>query len=206
MSDIPLILFAKIPIAGNVKTRLTPDLSMQQAAEVAKVLLSETLALATEHWPGKVILAVWPDVNDSFIQQQLNRYEVDHINQVDGDLGRKMFSAMEAVGYPCAVMGCDVPHVPSGNLLMAHSELDRGQDVLGPTDDGGYYLLGLQQSQEMLFSNQTWGQESVLEDSLEKAKKVNLSFTYLENEFDIDTYTDLVNASKTLKILGKFLK
>lgn len=206
MFNIPLILFAKSPEVGKVKTRLTPNLNMQQAAGVAKVMLDETLKLATQTWPGKVVLAVWPNLESHFIQKMLSRYNIDSIVQVKGDLGKKMFVAMEQNGYPCAVMGCDVPHCPEKNLLNAYQELSNGKNVIGPTLDGGYYLLGLQQSNSILFDNTQWGGEDVLRVSMETAQLENITFSQLETLSDIDTYADLIKASETLVELKTFLK
>lgn len=205
MSDIPLILFAKVPRAGKVKTRLMPELSYETAADVACVLLNESLKLATEHWQGKVILALWPDVQDEFIQAQIKQYNVETQLQVPGDLGTKMLAAMQSVSYPCAVMGCDAPHLSGDVLQQAHALLVKGESVLGPTHDGGYYLMGLQKSQPTLFSNQVWGGMTVLETSVEKAKEQHFSFSLLETVSDIDTYEDLLQASKKLPILKQFL-
>ena len=154
-----------------MKTRLSPELSPIESAEVAKVLLEETLKLTTKSWPSKVVLAVWPNLQNDFIQTMLFKYPVDSIIQVEGDLGEKMFAAMQSSEYPCAVMGCDVPHLPVEYLKKAYKELEQGQNVIGPTDDGGYYFLGLQQTNTTLFSDQDWGREKVLQNSLEKAKQ-----------------------------------
>ncbi len=203
--DIPLILFAKAPVAGKVKTRLTPDLSYEQASEVAKHLLEESLKLATKAWPGKVVLAVWPDAKNSFIQTQLSVFQVDHLVQVQGSLGVKMLSAMQQCGFPCAVMGCDVPHCEPVVLQKAYDALCRGENTLGPTRDGGYYLLGLQQAELALFENKNWGESSVLNDSVANAEQEKIKFTFLEQLSDIDHYDDLLNASQEMSSLKQFL-
>ena len=204
-TDIPLILFAKVPEIGKVKTRLTPDMSLTEATEVAKVLLDESLSLA-KVWPGNVVLAVWPNLENHFIQKMSSRYHVDTIQQVKGDLGQKMFVAMETVGYPSAVMGCDAPHCSQQNLLTAYEKLSTGENVIGPTFDGGYYLLGLQHSIPELFKRTRWGGHEVLTKSLSNAKNQGLSFSFLEKISDIDTYEDLVEASKKLDVLKSFVK
>jgi rSAM/selenodomain-associated transferase 1 len=206
MSEIPLILFAKAPIPGQVKTRLTPELTMEQAAEVAKVLLEETLKLTTRVWPSEVVLAVWPNLDDEFIQLMISRYKVGSIVQVDGDLGRKMFSAMEVSNYPCAVMGCDVPHCSEKILLEAYQRLSNKENIIGPTMDGGYYMLGLQESNLAIFENAQWGGEDVFNASMENACVEKIYFSKLEVLFDIDTYSDLRKASESLLILSPFLK
>ncbi len=206
MSDYPLILFAKVPQAGKVKTRLSPELSINEAADVAKALLTETLQLASNHWSGKVVLAIWPDTKDVFIQSLIEQFELEVIVQSEGDLGTKMFNAMEQVGYPCAVMGCDVPHLGEAELYKAHDLLVKHQNIIGPTKDGGYYLLGLQSGQPELFTKKLWGGDTVLEASLEIAEQKNFQFHQLDMMIDIDHYADLVKASAVLKSLQRFLK
>ena len=206
MSGIPLILFAKVPQAGKVKTRLLPELSSEQAMGVARVLLLETLKLTTENWPGKIILALWPNVEDVFIQECLDQYNVDVVTQSPGDLGEKMFNAMEFAGYPCAVMGCDVPHLCEAELVKAYDFLEQGKHVLGPTYDGGYYLMGLQAGRSSLFEKQSWGDVTVLEASLTTALREKFEFQQLATMTDIDHYSDLVQASAKLESLQFFVK
>ena len=205
MSDYPLILFAKVPYSGKVKTRLSPELSLKEAAEVAKVLLTETLQLTLEHWPGKVVLAVWPDAKDTFIQSLIEQFEIELIIQSAGDLGMKMFNAMEQVGYPCAVMGCDVPHLATQELHKAHALLVKKDNIIGPTEDGGYYLLGLQSRQPELFKKQAWGATTVLESSLRVAAQQHFQLNQLVTMVDIDHYVDLVKASSELESLKRFI-
>jgi len=205
MSDIPLILFAKVPKAGKVKTRLTPQLSFEQAKKVAEILLIKTLQLATKYWSGKVILAVWPNDQDEFIQKLQSQFMIELMVQVEGDLGQKMQTAMQSVGYPCAVLGCDVPHLPELQLIKAHDNLLSGKDVIGPTNDGGYYLLGLQESTPSLFIKQDWGNDSVLQQSYVIAKQRQIDFSILSAISDIDTYEDLKMASQTISQLRKFI-
>lgn len=206
MNDYPLILFAKVPEPGKVKTRLTPDLSFAEAAELAKVLLVETLELTRKHWSGKLVLAVWPNVKDDYIQnvyEQFNNIEL--IAQSSGDLGAKMLNAMEQVGYPCAVMGCDVPHLEGVVLEQAYERLAKGENIIGPTEDGGYYLLGLQSNRPELFAKQAWGETSVLGASFRVARQHNFQFSELATMVDIDHYADLAQASQKLKSLRRFI-
>lgn len=204
-SEIPLILFAKQPVAGLVKTRMQPDLTEQESARLAEVLLEESIILATRCWPGKVLLAVWPDLEHDFIRQQFTNYDLEAMIQAKGNLGVKMATAMSQVGYPCAVMGCDVPHCSAQTLLQAHRLIQEGKNVIGPTLDGGYYFLGLQSAQKALFNLQQWGDITVLEQTEAIANQHNIVLTKLDAMQDIDTYQDLKLASKQLETLKDFL-
>jgi len=205
-TDIPLLLFAKAPIAGKVKTRLVPDCSPQQAAEIAKILLDEAARVASEYWPGQVKLAVWLDQDDAYIQSVAHRYSLQIVAQPAGHLGEKMHGCFEAFGYPAAIMGCDAPHVLGTTLLDTHRNLSDGQSVLAPSDDGGYYLIGLSESSPTLFNGIRWGGETVLKDTLQKAEQQPARIELLPSLNDIDTWQDVLAVVDQLPRLAAFLQ
>ena len=206
MSNIPLILFAKAPIAGRVKTRLQSHCSPQQASEIAEILLEQSIIKTTQTWPGEVSLSVWLDHEHSVIQRLQESYRIKLVQQCAGDLGAKMHDALERFGYPAAVMGCDVPHIPNENLIRAHECLIRGDSVIGPSDDGGYYLLGLNRPQEKLFLDMEWGVSSVLENTLHRADAVGHTLSHLDALNDIDEWNDLLQAAQHLPLLMDYLQ
>ena len=203
---IPLILFAKAPVEGKVKTRLMSKLTALQAAQVAEVLLEETIKLACNVWRGRVILAVWPNITHSFISQMSEKYDIDCVPQAEGDLGEKMYRAMEVHGYPCVVMGCDVPHCKPKTLQLAYQALERSGNVIGLAEDGGYYLLGLQSPCPALFRAIEWGGDSVSEATLAIAKQENVELQRLELLNDVDEYDDLVKVSSQIPALARLLR
>lgn len=204
-ADIPLILFAKAPVEGKVKTRLVPALTVSQATRVAEVLLEETIKLVSNAWQGRIILAIWPDVNHPFVQCLLEKYPVECVVQGEGDLGEKMYHAMEAQGYPCVVMGCDVPHCEPVVLDDVYQALQDSKDVIGLTDDGGYYLLGLQSSCSALFQSIEWGADTVSKVTLAIAEQEKITFKQMKVLNDIDEHEDLVAASSQLPALARLL-
>ncbi len=203
--DIPLFLFAKAPIAGKVKTRLQSHCSAERASEIAKVLLEESIIKAKQHWPGKVYLSVALDIEHPFLKAMLVKYSIELVLQHDGDLGSKMHQTFESFGYPSAIMGCDAPHILASDLQSAYEFLAQGDSVLGPSDDGGYYLIGLNGSSEELFINQSWGTDSVLSATLEVAKKQKIDFQMLQSLNDVDEWQDLVVASEQILSLKAFI-
>lgn len=205
-AEIPLILFAKAPVAGKVKTRLTPPLTPENAVRVAEILLEESIKLAIKAWEGRVVLAIWPDASHPFIQKLLKKYQIELMVQGEGNLGEKMHQAMQAQGYPCVVMGCDVPHCPSKELKLAYQTMAAGQDVIGLTEDGGYYLLGLQKPCSSLFQAIVWGGKTVAEVTLQAAKRESVLFKKLGPLNDIDEYADLIAASMQIPALAQFVK
>lgn len=200
-----LILFAKAPVIGEVKTRMSPPLSLSQAAELAEALLEETLKLVSKCWQGRLVLAVSPSQEHPAFKRLASLYSVELITQEGENLGERMRNAMNVIGYPCAVMGCDVPHCSPNILKTVYNALCQGNSCIGETLDGGYYLLGLQESHPQLFYTVNWGTGSVYEATMKVAETVNLVFVNLEKLQDIDYYADLEAASKKLPRLLEFL-
>jgi len=204
-----LILFAKAPIPGRVKTRLMPDLTVQEAADVAAALIEHTVRLATTNWPGPVTLQAWPDTGHRVFQAVAARHGLSLAAQIAGDLGQKMNAALSAFtdrGAPAAVLGCDVPHCPGEVLRQAYDWLKQGQNVIGPSADGGYYLIGLQHTQPELFRDIPWGGDQVMYATLAMAEEHGLHFNRLPNLIDIDNFSDLEQAALQTPILRAWIK
>lgn len=201
----PLILFAKAPIAGRVKTRLTTHCSNHQAADIAKILMQATIEKAIQAWPGKVLLSAAIDIEHPFFKEMVSRYSVAMVRQCEGHLGEKMRHALESYGYPAAVMGCDAPHVSSVSLQSTYAKLSRGQSVIGPADDGGYYILGLAKAADVLFDNKAWGTNTVLSLTLDAAQKAGQRLHHLESLNDIDEWQDLIDAASQVPGLQQYL-
>ena len=107
--------------------------------------------------------------------------------------------------YPCAIMGCDAPHIVGSDLVKAHEKLLLGQNVLGPSNDGGYYFIGLTQPSNALFHDMVWGNEAVLAATLERAKKDNIAFVFLEPLDDVDEWQDLLSVATILPSLANVI-
>jgi glycosyltransferase A (GT-A) superfamily protein (DUF2064 family) len=104
-----------------------------------------------------------------------------------------------------AVMGCDVPHCGWDVLDQANGWLARGKNVLGPTEDGGYYFIGLQEVRTELFTDMPWGSNKVLETTLARAEKLGMEFDFLKRLRDIDTTDDLWLIAQKYEPLKQFL-
>lgn len=197
MQDIPLIIFAKAPVPGKVKTRLHDKCSAETAAYVAELLLTHIVELACDHWQGEVIISVAGEIQHPVIVRLYEEYPVDCISQLEGDLGQRMHHAFEQVGRPAAIIGADVPACSAATLQNAWQSLANGNNVIGPALDGGYYLIGLQQPFAELFENVDWGTANVYQQTLTHADDASLSLQTLEYMSDLDTWSDieaLVNA------------
>lgn len=194
MTGPALVLFARTPRPGAVKTRLMPEYDAAQAAAIAEALIRATVRLALAHWRGPVELSVWPDPGHALFDELRSRHGLRITRQAPGDLGRKMHLALThwtSRGVPAAIMGCDVPHLPPVALARANRLLRQNRAVLGPSRDGGYYLIGLRRACPALFRNMPWGSAAVLNRTKRAAARAGLRFTLLATMRDIDTATDL---------------
>ena len=191
-----LIIFAKEPRPGQVKTRLSPPLSPEEAAQLYHSFLQdilEEMALVPE-----VRLAVaFSPLDAQVFFRGLAPSGTDLFPQEGADLGERMARALAwgfAAGFgPVLLRGGDVPDLPAVVVSEATEVLAAGRDqvVLGPCPDGGYYLVGLSQPQPLLFQGPAWSSRTVLADTLRLARELGLRVHLLPPWPDIDTYDNL---------------
>ncbi len=193
--NIPLYLFAKAPVAGQVKTRLSPPLSSSQATQVAVCLLKQASNLLVNDWPGESVLAVSPDSSHPLFQQLITDHQLGVHQQVLSDLGGRMKAALDegiSRAGAAAVIGSDIPGVTPSILDAAYQNLLNGENVIGPTTDGGFYLLGLQEtSNDDLFLNVDWGSSQVFAQIMKNARREDIEFSQLPELRDLDDCADL---------------
>ncbi len=199
MKKPDLILFAKQPLAGEVKTRLAQVCGAERAAAIAADLIRQTVALAADSWPGEIFLCGAPDTRHPLFEYLAAELHLHLVVQGEGDLGERMLRSLglgiERRGA-AAVMGCDVPHCSPVILEDAFETLARGGSVIGPAMDGGYYFIGLQRADPALFAGLEWGGTRVLDDTQARARAVGVQFHVLPALRDIDTWEDLVWAAR----------
>jgi rSAM/selenodomain-associated transferase 1 len=192
-----LIIFAKEPVPGQVKTRLCPPLSLQSAAQLYQAFLTDILE-EMGRLPGlDGALAYSPGQARSFFQR-LAPSGLRLFPQEGRDLGERMARAFDwgfAAGYRVVLLrGSDSPDLPGEVLLEAGEVLKSGraQVALGPAADGGYYLVGLNAPHPELFQGQVWSTDTVLAEALHRARLLGLTVHLLRPWQDIDTYADLL--------------
>jgi uncharacterized protein len=195
-----LVIFAKAPIPGEVKTRLCPPLTPDEAATlhgsfVLDMLERTKLAVATLQLPFHRYLACAPSSTLVFFKIMEERQSVRLLDQVGEDLGQRMhhtFVDLFANGYKqVIIMGTDVPTLPLSVYQEAFTILGRSDMVLGPALDGGYYLIGLRQPVEKLFVGVPWSTDQVLAVTEQQAKTLGLSVGLTSPWRDVDTIEDL---------------
>ena len=179
-----LVIFAKAPIPGEVKTRLCPPLTPDEAATlhgsfVLDMLERSKLAVAKLQLPFHRYLACAPSSELVFFKVMEERQSVHLLDQIGADLGQRMHRTsvdLFAKGYKqVIIVGTDVPTVPLSVYQEALTILGRSDLALGPALDGGYYLIGLKQPAEKLFTGVPWSTDQVLAVTQQKAKTLGLS-------------------------------
>jgi uncharacterized protein len=189
-----LLVFAKAPIAGRVKTRLAPLLGPDRAARLHARLLERTLIVASRAAIGAVELYAHP-ATDAFMQGCASRRAVRLTQQRGDDLGMRMHHAfVDAFDRGCSsaiLIGTDCPSLEARHLRLAMKTLREGNDaVLVPAEDGGYALIGLRRAQPHLFEEISWGGDSVMLQTHRRLKALGLAWSELETLWDVDRPAD----------------
>jgi rSAM/selenodomain-associated transferase 1 len=191
-----LIIFAKEPRPGQVKTRLSPPLSLKEAAQLYHSFLLDILEEMARVPEMRLAVAFSPP-EAQVIFRGLTPTGTALFPQEGTDLGERMARAFQwgfAGGFgPIILRGSDVPDLPAAVVAEAREVLAGGQAevVLGPATDGGYHLVGLVEPQPRLFRGPVWSSRTVLTDTLGLARSLDLKVHLLPPWPDIDTYDNL---------------
>jgi len=199
---VGLAVMAKAPRVGAVKTRLCPPLRAAEAAELARCFLLDAVERAAMVAGVAPILAYAPAEARTEIEAMAPGFVL--IAQRGLDLGQRQRHVVEdvlALGYEAVlVTGTDSPTLPAESIDEAVS-LVMAPDVdvvLGPTEDGGYYLVGLRSPCPALFEDIPWSTSAVLSLTLERARRLGLRAVCLPTWYDVDTGADLERLEGTL--------
>jgi rSAM/selenodomain-associated transferase 1 len=187
-------VFVKAPVPGQVKTRLAAEVGVGQAAELYRSLGRRVVAASVGRGHDTV---VWfaPGRAHRAVRDWLNDLGVAGFQaQVSGALGTRLAAAFRQHFRQGArrviVIGSDCPGVDARLVSRAFVALDEDDLVLGPTRDGGYYLIGLRAPALQLFRGIAWSTEAVLEQTLTRARQLELSTAVLPALRDVDTASD----------------
>ena len=191
-----LAIMAKAPVPGTVKTRLAPPLTLEQAADFYRALLADQLEHLRSIANAERYLAYAPD-DAEVMMRELGGNHYRYLVQRGADLGQRMnqiFVDLWHHGHRNAVViGSDLPALPIDIFHQAFAQLDGAERrvVLGPSHDGGYYLIGMNQPAPGIFENMTWGHDRVLAETTARLNALGVSFSLLPKWFDLDTAEDL---------------
>jgi rSAM/selenodomain-associated transferase 1 len=201
-SDRVLVIMAKAPRLGEVKTRLATSLTPAAVTAFYCCLLDDTLALARSLSDVKVAI-VCPDSDVNELAQLAGR-GASVVAQKGEGLAAGLTSVFEhfAEGYQRRVIAfnSDSPHLPRSVLEDAFETLATNDVVVGPTHDGGYYLVGAKASHRTLFAGDGMGTSSALERLLSRARTLELSVGFADPFYDIDVADDLTRLAEELRL------
>ncbi len=196
-----LIIFVKNLQLGKVKTRLSKDIGDLKALEIYRQLVDHTFLVAG-HCPDVQKYIFFSDYVEEGISDKVENFE--YRIQGRGDLGKKMHQAINEVcqyHQKAILIGSDCPNIQPYHIYGALDILDEKDMVLGPSRDGGYYLIGMKKAIEDIFDGIEWSTTKVMDQTLINARKNNLSVGIGQTLRDIDTirdYTAYTNQKQTL--------
>lgn len=191
-----LAIMAKAPVAGSVKTRLVPPLTPAQAAEFYGALLLDQFD-HLRHYAGAQRYVFYAPAGAGDLFRDLGGGDYDCLAQRGDDLGARMqdvFTELWRLGHRnTIVIGSDLPALPWAILDAGFAQLAQAEPrvVLGPSRDGGYYLVGMNRSTPEIFQEMTWSHDQVLAQTLARLRALAVPFGLLPVRFDFDSVEDL---------------
>ncbi len=203
-----VLIFARYPQPGKVKTRMTPPLTPQEAAELHLASLRAVCESLQACGDLTSVLVVTPDDRAEMLNKKVSgRISGCPKNYPDtfstwvqggGSLGERLCRATDrafVAGADAVLMiGADSPTLPAKLVMDAVTALTSHEAVLGPTHDGGYYLLGLRGPIPLLFDRIDWGTDRVAEQTRQRALEVGVDLAEVQSWYDLDRFDDLRTA------------
>ncbi|MEO8074117.1 MAG: TIGR04282 family arsenosugar biosynthesis glycosyltransferase [Acidobacteriota bacterium] len=190
----------KVPRAGNVKTRLQSFLSAAQCVSLSEAFLEDAINKAKGR-ANNLITAFSPSSErDYFTKFENDKFTL--LEQKGENLGEKMFNAFQFAfehdSDAIVMIGTDSPTFPAEFIHLAFENLKNADAVLGETEDGGFYLIGLRTLRKEIFSGVEWSSAKTFEQTTENIRKVGLKLFHLPIWFDVDFPEDLVKLRNNL--------
>jgi rSAM/selenodomain-associated transferase 1 len=193
------IIFAKKPLPGGVKTRLSPPLTPAEASGLYSCMILDSIAMASS-LSGITPFIFFQDDPGAADYFKTLAPKIISTPQKGEDLGERMKNAFDQIflrGFAqVAIIGTDSPDLPPEYIMKAFALLENEQTdvVFGPAEDGGYYLLAMKRVWGELFSGLPWSSSGLLAASISKAKALRLGTSFLPVWYDIDTEADLARS------------
>ena len=189
-----LIIFAKSPIPGKVKTRLTPFIAPTEAAELYQAFITDIVSNAHKLKCEQVTIAYTPS-NAETTFHSICGQSVSYFPQNGCDLGERMKNAFmhsfDKGSKRTVIIGTDSPTLPLSYIQKAFDALKEVPVTIGPTLDGGYYLIGLSEQNDALFDGIDWSTSKVFGQTLTRIQAINKQLYVLPPWYDVDTPDNL---------------
>ncbi len=199
-----LIVFVKFPEPGKVKTRIAKNLGSEKAAEIYSRMAKGVVEKVSGSGAYRTVIYFDPPDREKDIRAWLGADGAYFEPQSSGTIGDRMSDAFERVfrggSLKAVLIGTDVPEINAENVSAAFGVLDDADAVLGPAQDGGYYLVGLRRFEPILFKGIDWNSNSVHIQTLDRIREAHLSYNLLDTLKDIDTSEDV--GPELLTLLG----
>ncbi len=189
MSNNKLIVFAKSPVKGKVKTRLIPELGPGPALEAHIQMVEDTLEMAKG---SGLPLTLWLSEPNLLGEQWGDQYSIPIRIQQGGDLGIRMLDAISRTiknrHDKVVLIGSDCPSLQKEDIIFAFLSLEQNDVTLCPSEDGGYGLIGMKKAHTGIFSNIAWGSPIVMKETLRQINSSGLSVEIGRTIWDVDDY------------------
>jgi rSAM/selenodomain-associated transferase 1 len=184
-----LALFLKAPRVGTVKTRLASEIGDRRALRLYRVLVARTLAAVRD---AGLEVTIWFTPPDAATEMRFWLGDWDFRPQASGDLGARLAAAARAVepGRGWIAFGADCPRLGAEHLREASTLVERGDLVVGPSEDGGYYLIGGPTPLPDLFSEMPWSTNRLLHETRTRLERTGVRWHELPLLRDVDTAED----------------
>ena len=200
-----LVLFARAPRLGGVKTRLQPQLSPEQSLTLHRALVRDAVRLVRDFARGEKVTAVISFSEALPASEDLAGClgDLDVTTQVGDDLGERLVRAFQerltTGARRVVVIGSDSPTLGLDYLRAAFAALQDHEMVIGPAEDGGYLLIGCARLHVRPFQRIPWGTDRVLAETKRRLRRERIDFTLLRSGHDLDTVDDLVRTYRELE-------
>lgn len=189
-----LCVFVKAPILGRVKTRMQPELSSQDTLLIYRAMTEDLLASLDGELDFEIVLFFWPQDGEKDVALWLGSTRT-LVPQRGNDLGERMLGAFEWAHErsfeKTVVIGSDIPGLDARVVAGAFNRLATSDVVLGPSFDGGYYLIGMKRPHPELFAGIPWSNSNVYQQTLAVLRRLALTAHVLDEMDDMDTVDDL---------------
>ena len=184
----------KTPRLGTVKTRMQPQLTPEQSLQLYRAMGRDLVAQHLQQGAYRMFISYWPADGLEEMKAWLGK-DGEYLLQTQGDLGKKMGDTFQerlsSGSEKVCIIGSDLPTIDTHLIERAFELLDSSDVVLGPTDDGGYYLIAMKAPNRIIFKDVAWSSEAVFDKTLENAAEGGLRIELLEQLSDIDSYTEV---------------
>ena len=194
-----LIVFAKPPLLGKVKTRLQAKIGAEKALSIYQKLLSNCFEIANAVQAKTVFY--WNEKSKEYSFPEKFNNKIQSGECIGDRMNNAINVELQLGASKVVLIGSDIPKISASIINNAFDTLDSCEVVIGPAIDGGYYLIGLKQSHHQIFQLKSWSHADVLRETIYKANSQNLSVDFVDELSDLDTFNDLENFPELINLI-----